>query len=351
MGQRAFKLNGSLCFEAFLERGDVVTIDNNRLVFGAITEASGEEEFLVGNEKIVQSSINVLLEGETGTGKSRLAKLIHEQSGRSGRFVHINLSSFSEGLIESELFGHVKGAFTGAVGNKEGAFLEANRGTLFLDEIDSLPHSIQTKLLLFLDSKEIRPVGAASTTKVDVRLIFAAGKSLQHLVQKEKMRQDFYYRLSSGVVYKLPPLRERPGLIDSICQKLSVEDGIHIAPSLISFYKEVRWPGNVRQLIGHLNKKMVSAVGNKLVFDKEDELLLIENRMSQDTVKEEIISLEELKRKYAYKIYKYFDHDLRKSSQILGITQTTLRKLVAKKNDLGRNNIIEKDIFNKTLNS
>ncbi len=351
MGTQPFKLNGSLCFESFLERGDIVDIDNNRIVFNKVPKLvdgkndeysdDNVEEIFVNNQKVVGSEINILIEGETGTGKSRLAKIIHEKSGRSGRFVNINLSSFSEGLIESELFGHVKGAFTGAVANKEGAFLQANRGTLFLDEIDSLPHSIQTKLLLFLDSKEVRPVGATSSTKSDVRLIFASGKSLKMLVQNEKMRQDFYYRLSSGIVCQLLPLRKRPALLESICKNICLEKGIYMSPSLVSFYKKVKWPGNVRQFIGHLNKKIISTGSNKLIFDKQDELLLIENKLQNEIIQEEILPLEELKKKYVYKIFKYFDHDINKAALVLGITKTTLRKLVNEYSDLGSNDVVK----------
>ena len=162
--QIPFRINGSYCFEAFLERGDIVEIGFNRLQFlksNTQLKVLSEEHLIP--DSIIQSQLNLLIEGETGTGKTTLAKKIHEKSGRSGRFIHLNLSSFSSNLIESELFGHIKGSFTGATTNKTGAILEAHKGTLFLDEIDSLNLELQTKLLLFLDNYEVRPVGGHSS--------------------------------------------------------------------------------------------------------------------------------------------------------------------------------------------
>jgi hypothetical protein len=151
-----FKINGNYSLESFVERGDCIEIGFNKIFFEKDTKSNVEaNELLNLNESSLQSSIPILIEGETGTGKTRLAKQIHEKSGRAGNFIHLNLSSFSTSLLESELFGHIKGAFTGALFSKKGALLEAHKGTLFLDEIDSLSLDLQTKLLLFLDNLDL----------------------------------------------------------------------------------------------------------------------------------------------------------------------------------------------------
>ncbi|MEI8348301.1 MAG: sigma 54-interacting transcriptional regulator, partial [Pseudomonadota bacterium] len=175
-----FRLNGSFSYFSFLERGDQVMVGLNKMHFTPPGESDNHQQQLLNNpilsdENLLRSDMSILLEGETGTGKTFLAKKIHEYARRPGRLVHLNLSSFSTQLLESEIFGHIKGAFTSAINSKRGALLEADRGTLFLDEIDSLNWEIQTKLLLFLDSKEVRPVGGDRAQQVDVRLIFASG--------------------------------------------------------------------------------------------------------------------------------------------------------------------------------
>ena len=204
-----FRINGVVSYMSYLGRGDELDVGPNRL----IVEGPKNQTESVGislDQKIISSSLSLLIEGDTGTGKSRLAKIIHEKSGRIGSFVHINISSYSEALVESEIFGHAKGAFTGAIKEKKGALEQANYGTLFIDEIDSLSLDLQTKLLLFLDHKKYRRVGESKERQVDVRLIFASGKILKNCVQKERMRKDFYFRISSGFKIQLPSLKNSP---------------------------------------------------------------------------------------------------------------------------------------------
>lgn len=325
-----FRINGNYSFESFVERGDKIDIGYNRLEFRTppkIKKAKQEE--ILPDENIIKSDLSILIEGETGTGKSHLAKKIHEKSGRSGNFVHVNLSSFSEGLIESELFGHIKGAFTGAVCNKKGAFLTAHRGTLFLDEVDSLPLKIQTKLLLFLDSKEIRPVGCDYTECTDVRIIFASGRKLTSLVNQQKMRKDFYYRLTTGSIIQLVPLRKNSSLIVEICDMEASKHGKYIQKNLIEFYQSLSWPGNIRQLIGHIKKKIIITKGNKIIFDKSDEDLLAQSSLLKSLDEEEkLMTLSELKKMYASKLYQYFGQNINKTAMTLGITTNTLRTLI-----------------------
>jgi len=322
-----FKINGTLSFESYIERGDIIDLSYNRLIV--------EEELDILNpltpeeKKIIDSGLDIIIEGETGTGKSRLARIIHEKSGRAGDFVPINISAFSSGIIESELFGHVKGAFTGAIAHKRGAFLQAHNGTLFLDEIDSLSLELQTKLLLFLDSKELRPVGGEQTKKVNVRMIYATGRRPKKLVEKGTLRKDFYFRISSGASISLPPLRTNPKLLEFLCLELSEKENKFISPKLIEYYKNFSWPGNIRQLLGHLNKKIKLAKGRKIELDHYDEdLFLHEDFRSQ--VENSFLTLEQIKTQYAYKVYLYTGKNFTKSAQILGISSNTVKVLIGK---------------------
>ena len=327
-----FKMNGVLSYSSFVERGDIVDLGFHRLEFKPQTEEilSSKESSLLQNTSILNSKLSILIEGETGTGKSRLAKIIHEKSHRNGEFVQINLASYSENLIESELFGHIKGAFTGAFGAKQGAFLFADKGTLFLDEIDSLPINIQTKLLLFLDSNEFRQVGGENLKKTDVRIIFASGKSLKDLVQKGKMRQDFFYRISSGIRLNLPPLRDDSSLLEKVCRDFSLKEGIYIHPSLQDYYKKLFWPGNIRQLISHLKKKKLLSKGRKIEFDSVDEELVDNEKyfFKEDLISKPHLTLEEVKKRYAYNVFKYCRENLDEASKVLDISKNTLRGFV-----------------------
>jgi len=322
-----FKINGTISFESFIERGDIIDLSYNRLIV--------EEELEILNplkpeeKRIINSGLDLIIEGETGTGKSRLAKIIHEKSGRPGNFVPLNISAFSRGIIESELFGHVKGAFTGAITNKRGAFQEANNGTLFLDEIDSLPLELQTKLLLFLDSKELRPVGGERSQKVNVRIIYATGQKLKKLVDTGKLRKDFYFRISSGASISLLPLRNNPVLLDYLCQELSQKEDKYISPKLIDYYKGLSWPGNIRQLLGHLNKKIKLARGRKIELDHFDEdLFLHEDFKSQ--VEDSFLTLEQVKSQYVQKVYLYTEKNITLSAKILGISNNTVKAILKK---------------------
>ena len=248
-----FKHNGRWVFNIVLRVGDEVLLGGNILKFFREKPKETEKESIP--KEIIESSMPILLQGETGTGKTTLAQKIHEQSGVAGKFVHLCLSSFAPSLIESEIFGHVKGAFTGAILDKMGALRMAHQGTLFLDEIDSLPLEIQVKLLLFLDNQTYRQVGSTQEKSVNTRIIFASGQNLEELVEKNLMRKDFYYRLNAGYFYKLPSLRENPELIKKNCEDFSFKNQIIFSDRVIEKYSKYSWPGNYRQLMSHLMKK------------------------------------------------------------------------------------------------
>lgn len=197
----------------------------------------------------------VLITGETGTGKEMAARAIHQASNRSQKnMVCVNCSAIPENLIEAELFGHVKGAYTGAIGSRIGRFEQAQGGTLFLDEIADLPFDLQSKLLRALQEKEIQRLGSSETLKVDVRVIAATNADLLARVREGRFREDLYYRLNVVPIY-MPALRDRSGdvapLVDHFVHKVCAAEGIpakNVAPAALEALRSYAWPGNVRQL-------------------------------------------------------------------------------------------------------
>lgn len=201
--------------------------------------------------KVAQSSANVFIVGESGSGKELVAKAIHNLSPRKNNaFIAINCAAIPENLLESELFGYMKGAFTGAVSNKEGLFELADEGTIFLDEIGEMPHTLQAKLLRAIESSVLRRVGGVSDIKVDVRIITATNKNIQDLIKQDLFREDLYYRLNVLSV-KVPPLRDRRDdivlLIHYFLKKHSGGKKI-ISDNAIAFLQDYPWKGNVREL-------------------------------------------------------------------------------------------------------
>jgi two-component system NtrC family response regulator len=192
--------------------------------------------------------------GETGTGKELVAKAIHFNSPRRDRpFIVINCGAIPKELLESELFGHTKGSFTGALSNKQGKIEMADQGSLFLDEIGEMPLDLQVKLLRLIQEREIERIGAAAPTKVNVRIIAATHRNLQAMVEDGAFREDLYYRLNV-IPLVLPPLRERPDDIPELVaiffekfkQRLN-RPGLKLPPSLLPYFSAHRWPGNVRR--------------------------------------------------------------------------------------------------------
>jgi DNA-binding NtrC family response regulator len=236
--------------------------------------------------KVAPTDSTVLIYGESGTGKELLARAIHANSARKGEvFFAVDCGTLSENLLESELFGHVKGAFTGAHKDKEGIFKLANGGSIFLDEISNISLEVQSKLLRFLETREYLPRGSASTQKVDVRLIFATNRDLKEMVASRAFREDFYYRI---FVYPImvPPLRERKmdilpiayHFLNQFCRQMG-KDIEGFDPDAANRLKEYDWPGNVRQLRNVIERAVILCEKDQIstkeisLFDDLDELL------------------------------------------------------------------------------
>ena len=323
-----FYINGQAAISSWVMRGDKVDICNNRITF--LEEQRDQPinsfEQYIPSSAITNSDLNILLEGETGTGKSTLAKQIHDLGRKNGPFVHLNLESFPESLIESELFGHVKGAFTGAIQHKRGALAMAHNGTLFLDEIDSLANSIQCKLLLFLDNKKFMPVGSDQGFYSNTRFIIATSSNLKDLIASGRMRKDFYYRIASGEQIKIPPLRENKKLIEHLCKEMEKEFNIIISDKLLAFYKSLPWPGNIRQLRQHLYKKSLLSTNHNLIYEKEDEELI--GDPLGDSFDNEYYDMRSYQYLIAQKIFQKLGGHLNKSAKILNLSPATLREML-----------------------
>ncbi len=226
-------------------------------------------------QQVSGTHATVLVLGESGTGKELVARAIHTNSPRKEKpFMAVNCAALSQGLIESELFGHVKGAFTGAIGTKEGMLVYADGGTLFLDEVGDMPLETQAKLLRVLETREVQPVGGTTTRKVDVRLVAATNRELRELVTQKKFREDLLFRLQV-VTLALPPLRERAGdvplLIDHFIGALTREHGRSvrgISPEARALLVRYSWPGNVRELRNALETMVLLA--RRDVLDVDD---------------------------------------------------------------------------------
>jgi two-component system response regulator AtoC len=243
-----------------------------------VTKSKAMQSLFELADKAAQYKTTVLILGDSGTGKELIARGIHYSSDRAKKaLVPVNCGGIPENLLESEFFGHKKGAFTGADRNKKGLFQEAEGGTIFLDEIGELPLPLQVKLLRVLQDKEVRPVGDSKSTKIDVRVVAATAKNLEEEVEKGTFRQDLYYRLNVMTI-KLPPLNQRTEDIPLLCKRFINQfnqlnkrldkDISGLAPEAMSRLLEYSWPGNVRELENSIERAMVIA---------DDSLLLPEH--------------------------------------------------------------------------
>jgi DNA-binding NtrC family response regulator len=298
--------------------------------------------------RVAPTQATVLLLGETGTGKELVARTIHSFSERNGRrFVAVNCSALAEGLLESELFGHVRGAFTGAAASRPGLFREADHGTLFLDEIGDISPALQARLLRALQEHEIVPVGTEAAVKVDVRVIAATHRDIASLVRTGKFREDLYYRLNV-VMLQLPPLRERkqdiPLLLDHFLRELTQRHGR--GPVALDSEAQHRllaydWPGNVRELQNVLERALVLAeqdvIGPEHLPPEvrpnggpqpSPEPAAAERGIGSQPLASPLLSLEEVERRHVMRVLEATGGSREEASRILGISRRTLTRMV-----------------------
>jgi two-component system response regulator HydG len=287
--------------------------------------------------KIARSKSTVLLVGETGTGKELFAQAIHLNSLRSNRpFKVLNCAAVSETLLESELFGHVKGAFTGAVADRKGLIQAADAGTLFLDEIGDMPLSMQAKLLRTLDTGEVIPVGTNDTLYFDVRFVAATNRELSELVRSGTFREDLFYRLHAHGAIRLPPLRHRrddiPVLTQRFIEQANKEQGTSIqrvSPEVMRRFINFHWPGNVRELRNVIFRMCVEAEGPVLnVGDLPDSLKSTTDIVPAGPPNLAGMTMADVERLHIMNTLRMFGGNREKTAKALGIGARTLyRKL------------------------
>lgn len=363
-------LNGSRVKEAYLAPGDLIKIGNTTLEFVAFDEKvkiepSAKDSFglMVGTskkmrqifsilEKISPSQATVIIEGETGTGKDLVAQAIHEHSQRNKNpFVVFDCSAVAPNLIESELFGHERGSFTGAVKSRRGQFEAANTGTIFLDEIGELTSDLQPKLLRALEQREIKRVGSNVPVKADVRVICATNKNLRKEVEEGRFREDLYYRLSVVKII-LPPLRDRPDDIEALVERfLSTSnynrnpDGslkvVKVDDEAIKVLQRYSWPGNVRELANVIERAVSFVEGDTIsrshldfIFaelqhgEEMTERMHVDSSIPFKDAKQHIV--EEFEKKYLIELLEQHGHNLSKASREAKIDRKHLRNLCKK---------------------
>jgi len=303
--------------------------------FGKIIGACPQMIEVFGRvEKVASTDITVLVNGETGTGKELIAREIHDRSPRADQpFITVNCGAIPENLIESELFGHVKGAFTGAVANQIGKFQAADNGTIFLDEVGELPLQLQVKLLRVLQEKQIQKVGEAKTTPIDARVVAATNRDLAEEVKGGRFREDLYFRLNV-IGVELPPLRERGDDILLIARYLigryakeygrDIDPGKALSNSAINAMMRFSWPGNIRQLENHIKKALVLADGPQITAKDLD----LEGPEGTTASEDEILTLSEAReqwqRAYINRVLALNGGNRTKTARDLGVDPRTI---------------------------
>ena len=290
--------------------------------------------------RIAPGRANVLILGESGTGQELVARALHHQSPRAPkRFVPVNVSAIPENLLESELFGHVRGAFTGATASRRGLFEEAHQGTLFLDEIGDLSLALQAKLLRVLQEHKIKPVGGNEEIDVDVRLVAATHRDLDEMVRTEQFREDLYFRINV-VSISLPPLRDRPEdipiLVEHFLHKYEHETGLHAprcTPEALQLLVAYRWPGNVRELENVIERAMLlspqgmitpESLPPRFVTGGPGEPIRAERES-------EFESLDDHIERYVMRVLEHTGGNRSRAAEILGISRRTLHRMAERK--------------------
>ncbi len=306
-----------------------------RLAYGSMVgDSPAMRQLRETIDKVAHSDATVLVTGESGTGKELVARALHFAGRRAAQaFVPVNCGALVGTLLDSELFGHVRGAFTGADTSKRGLFVAADSGTLFLDEIGELPLELQPKLLRALQDGEVKPVGGNAAIRVDARVIAATNRTLQNQIAAGVFREDLYYRLAV-ITIEVPPLRDRPGDIGLLARyfaeqaALRAERGrVVLSDAALAHLATQRWPGNVRELENTIERAVILAAGDILeVADVAGPRAPAAGAAFATFVGDHVPTLDELERAHILKVLELCENQKTKAAQMLGINRTTLWK-------------------------
>lgn len=288
-------------------------------------------------EKVAPTDITTLINGETGTGKEVLARALHDLSPRANMpFAAINCAAIPENLLESELFGYEKGAFTGATQSKKGKIESANGGTLFLDEIGDMPMALQSKLLRFLQERVVDRVGSLKPTPVDVRVVCATHRNVNELIQEGTFREDLYYRISE-ITLDLPAVRDRDGdalvIAQSLLKSLSKQldrPGLSFCDDAISAIETYAWPGNVREMINKIKRSVIMADGKRITIDDLQLPLSTDNTDANESQLNLRKVRENAERVAIVQALRTSNFNMAQASRLLGVTRPTLYNLTDK---------------------
>ena len=306
-----------------------------RLAYGSMVgDSPAMRQLRETIDKVAHSDATVLVTGESGTGKELVARALHFAGRRAAQtFVPVNCGALVGTLLDSELFGHVRGAFTGADTSKRGLFVAADSGTLFLDEIGELPLELQPKLLRALQDGEVKPVGGNAAIRVDARVIAATNRTLQNQIAVGAFREDLYYRLAV-ITIEVPPLRDRPGDIGLLARyfaeqaALRAERGrVVLSDAALAHLATQRWPGNVRELENTIERAVILAAGDILeVVDVAGPRAPAAGAAFATFVGDHVPTLDQLERAHILKVLELCENQKTKAAQMLGINRTTLWK-------------------------
>ena len=322
--------------------------DENRLLKKQLKIATDSEivakstvmkEVLSMVDRISKTDANVLITGESGTGKEMLARLIHKKSHRSGSpFVTVDCAAIPENLLESELFGYEKGAFTGANTSKEGLFEVANGGTVFLDEVTELPFMMQSKLLRAIQERKIRRLGSNTYTSLNVRILSATNRNLRECVKEGQFREDLFYRLNVINIH-LPPLRERrediPVLSLHFLRRFSAiydKPVKGISAEVMELLELYPWPGNVRELQNLIERAVILCNSENLILNDLPKEYILSDQPNSSEIKTYKKAKEEFEKKYLTGLLQKTAGNITKAAQIAGVNRRTLHRLIKRYN-------------------
>ncbi len=329
-----------------------ILLKENRRLKGMVRSQQKQHPTVVGRSpemvevyklvaKVAPLNTTVLIQGESGTGKEVVAKMLHQTSGRTGPFLAVNCGALAEGVLESELFGHVKGAFTGAQYHKTGIFEAAAQGTCFLDELSNTSLTLQSKLLRVIEEGELMPVGSSKPININCRIIAASNQPLDALVKEKKFRHDLYFRLNV-IAITLPPLRQRksdiPILLDYFIEKAANHQGKRIAvhESVEHHLKHYHWPGNVREL-AHAVERAVALNTSGMLSIQDFQETVGAPSLYREEQKEELdfripahhlLPLEQLELAYIQWLMEKVEPNKSRVSELLGIDRRTLYRIL-----------------------